>query len=286
MSDKKIYLDSVLAYREDALANWEYSNPVLEKGEVSIVRDGNDGNWLKIGDGVTAWNDLPYKKGPQGEQGIQGKQGERGSPGKDGQDYILTIDDKEEIAKMAKGNVDQTYNPESENAQSGKAVAEALADFSGGSSGTWETVADITIPEGFSSYNYTITETTYPDMTRITDFYIEISVPRQSEGVIAGALQVQAKANTMTNSYTNIARFETWNHANYDLKGCLFSKFFGDKRHNQYYGLGANATQSLANNSLLGGLNVGYFKELNFALSDTTKTLPSGMKIKIVGCKV
>lgn len=191
----------------------------------------------------------------------------KGDPGENGKDAIT----------------DQTYNPESENAQSGKAVAEALSTIGG--NGTWETIADITIPEGFSSYNYTITEATYPDITRIADFYIEISVPNQSEGVISGVLQVQAKS-VISTVYTNIARFDTWNHANYIMKGALFSKLFGDKRHNQYYGLGANATQSLENNSLLNGLNVGYFKELNFALSDTTKTLPVGTTIKIVGCKV
>lgn len=177
--------------------------------------------------------------------------------GDKGDSYNLTEADKEEIAGMVDSN----------------------------NSGTWETIADITIPEGFSSYNYTITPATYPDMTRITDFYIEISVPKQSEGVISGALQVQAKSVVST-YYTNIARFETWNHASYDMKGALFSKLFGDKRHNQYYGLSANATMSISNNSLLGGLNIGYFKELNIALSDTTKTLPVGTTIRIVGCKV
>lgn len=45
-----------------------------------------------------------------------------------GQDYVLTEEDKAEIATMVKPIVDQTYNPESENAQSGKAVAEAVSD--------------------------------------------------------------------------------------------------------------------------------------------------------------
>lgn len=181
---------------------------------------------------------------------------------------------------------DQTYNPESENAQSGKAVAQAIANVSGGGSGIWETIAKITIPDGFSSYNYTITAATYADIARITDFYIEMVVPKQTEGVISGVLQVQIKENIMTNAYTNIARFDTWNHASYDLKGFLFSRLFGGKRHNQYYGFGANATQSLDNKSLLNALNAGHFKEMNFALSDTTKILPAGMTIKIVGCKV
>ena len=42
-------------------------------------------------------------------------------------------------------DIDQTYNPESENAQSGKAVAEALAGNEGnGSAETWEVISDTT----------------------------------------------------------------------------------------------------------------------------------------------
>ena len=57
--------------------------------------DGQDGAPGKDGE-----------QGPQGEQGIQGIQGEQGpqgEPGKDGangQDYILTEDDKQDIANL------------------------------------------------------------------------------------------------------------------------------------------------------------------------------------------
>jgi hypothetical protein len=84
MADK-IYLNGVIAYRQDTLENWTAINPVLERGEPSIVRDGEDGEWLKIGDGETPWNELPYKKGPRGDAGA---------------DYVLTPADKEEIAGM------------------------------------------------------------------------------------------------------------------------------------------------------------------------------------------
>ena len=114
MADK-IFLKGTFAYREDTLENWQAENPILEKGEPSIVRDGTDGEWLKIGDGVTAWNDLPYKKGPRGETGPQGAQGQKGDKG-----------DKGEKGDSADIVIDQTYSPTSENAQSGKAVAEAI----------------------------------------------------------------------------------------------------------------------------------------------------------------
>ncbi len=57
----KIYLNGRIAYREDTLSDWEAENPVLERGEPAIIRDGIGGRWLKIGDGETAFKDLPYK---------------------------------------------------------------------------------------------------------------------------------------------------------------------------------------------------------------------------------
>ena len=62
MADK-IFLNSHFAFRSDTLENWQRENPVLENGEPSIVSDGNENEWLKIGDGVTTWNDLPLKTG-------------------------------------------------------------------------------------------------------------------------------------------------------------------------------------------------------------------------------
>ena len=89
----KIYIDGTIAYRQDTLENWQTKNPVLEAGEPAIVSDAADGNWLKIGDGQTPWNDLPYKKFTDAGNTVK---------------------------------ADQSYNPKSENAQSGIAVEQAL----------------------------------------------------------------------------------------------------------------------------------------------------------------
>ncbi|CAB5221489.1 hypothetical protein UFOVP245_168 [uncultured Caudovirales phage] len=43
--------------RRDTAANWETSNPVLSQGEQGLALDHSR---IKIGDGVTAWKDLPY----------------------------------------------------------------------------------------------------------------------------------------------------------------------------------------------------------------------------------
>ena len=44
--------------RNDTAARWAEVNPILAMGELGIETDGSKG--LKVGDGVTPWNDLPY----------------------------------------------------------------------------------------------------------------------------------------------------------------------------------------------------------------------------------
>ena len=43
--------------RRGRASEWSLENPVLSQGEPGFVTDKNE---MKIGDGVTAWNDLPY----------------------------------------------------------------------------------------------------------------------------------------------------------------------------------------------------------------------------------
>ena len=50
--------------RRDTAFNWEASNPSLRQGELGIVLNAQDGTGgggrMKVGDGFTSWNDLPY----------------------------------------------------------------------------------------------------------------------------------------------------------------------------------------------------------------------------------
>lgn len=46
--------------RRGKKAFWESENPILHEGEPGYERDTRK---LKIGDGVTPWNDLPYAAG-------------------------------------------------------------------------------------------------------------------------------------------------------------------------------------------------------------------------------
>ena len=50
-------LNTRIQLRNDLKATWEQKNPVLLVGEVGIELDTNK---IKIGDGITAWSDLPY----------------------------------------------------------------------------------------------------------------------------------------------------------------------------------------------------------------------------------
>lgn len=56
----KIYSKARFGIRADSLENWRTQNPILVKGEPSLVLNPTDGNFLKFGDGETAWNNLPF----------------------------------------------------------------------------------------------------------------------------------------------------------------------------------------------------------------------------------
>ena len=82
----KIYLEEFhFQARRDTAANWNTNNPVLCDGEFGIVTDSDNENWLKVGDGVTPWKQLPFKKGPTGAKGDKGDKGDTGATGAKGE---------------------------------------------------------------------------------------------------------------------------------------------------------------------------------------------------------
>ena len=46
--------------RNDTVENWASNNPILAKGEIGAETETYK---IKVGDGSTAWNDLPYLNG-------------------------------------------------------------------------------------------------------------------------------------------------------------------------------------------------------------------------------
>lgn len=99
--------------------------------------------------------------------------------GDKGDAYILTEADKEEISNMAKPDIDQTYSPESENAQSGKAVAEAVS--SKADKEEWELIDNITLEEDVL---YSVTKNMYTnEPLNLKKFKVLVVLPQVSERV-------------------------------------------------------------------------------------------------------
>lgn len=53
-------LNTTFKLKRGTAARWAEVNPILAQGEPGFVYDANR---LKVGDGVTPWNDLPYIDG-------------------------------------------------------------------------------------------------------------------------------------------------------------------------------------------------------------------------------
>jgi hypothetical protein len=83
----KIYGRARHMFRNDSMVEWQRVNPILKRGEPGVVTGRYKvGDMLedptqkfKIGDGIHAWNDLPWWEGPEGIQGITGPTGPTGS---------------------------------------------------------------------------------------------------------------------------------------------------------------------------------------------------------------
>lgn len=82
--------------RRDTAANWESVNPVLREAEIGVDLTGNeDGPQIRVGDGITAWNDLipiAAGAGAEGPQGPAGPAGADGEPGADGEEVEIRVD--------------------------------------------------------------------------------------------------------------------------------------------------------------------------------------------------
>jgi hypothetical protein len=86
-------------------ADWVYNNPTLAAGEFGYETDTRK---LKIGDGVTPWNSLPFfaGSGGVGPPGPTGPAGPTGPPGPSGgmtlaATFSLTYDDSPELSSVS-----------------------------------------------------------------------------------------------------------------------------------------------------------------------------------------
>lgn len=174
--------------------------------------------------------------------------------------------------------IDQTYSPESENAQSGKAVAQAVANFGGGE--TFVTIANITLEEAVNTI--TIDENAFPDIAKVKDFYIDFEIAKP-ETVQNGNLYIkvdeQSKSNTLT-----LAVISSWNNAKYVLGGTFYSKCFDDyMRFNAAQAsLSANAVTSYNLTTTLAQTSKS-LKSIIIQCANTDSLIPVGSKIIIKG---
>lgn len=59
--------DTIISVRKGTMSKWSSVNPILANGEIGFVYDNNK---IKIGDGVTSWNSLPYIDGATGIEAV------------------------------------------------------------------------------------------------------------------------------------------------------------------------------------------------------------------------
>jgi len=89
--------------RRDTAANWTAANPVLAQAEIGIELDGLGTPLVlqKIGNGVAAWNDLPYQESGGGVETVSGD----GVDNTDPDNPVLSFPNPSDIGL---GNVDNT----------------------------------------------------------------------------------------------------------------------------------------------------------------------------------
>ncbi len=112
-------VNAIFCFNDDTRENWEKENPILKEGEPSIVKDAVDWRWLKVGDGVTPWNELPYQEFPEGKAGIH-------------YGTEMPTDDNHPIWINPLGagiEIEHEFNEKSNNPVSSKAVAAAIKEM-------------------------------------------------------------------------------------------------------------------------------------------------------------
>ena len=59
-------IKAIVRVRRGSYASWQQANPILVDGQMGLINSGHDKGKIKIGDGVTRWNDLEYSIGNDG----------------------------------------------------------------------------------------------------------------------------------------------------------------------------------------------------------------------------
>lgn len=202
----------LIRFRRDTTANWEAINPILGNAEPGFDTDLRK---TKMGDGITAWDNLTFQEDAGGGGGGGVSLGEtsttayRGDRGKTAYDHSQVAHDKTLVGLANVDNTSDANKPVS-TAQStaiATAKSEAISDVRGGVAGAGDTLAKLyTLIQTLDSI---VTGTT-PDGDSVTDTIQEILAifSTYPEGVdiataLSGKINTSAIVNTLTETSAN-----------------------------------------------------------------------------------
>ncbi len=171
---------------------------------------------------------------------------------------------------------EQTYNPTSSNAQSGKAVAQAIANVSGG--GTWKKTADITTTEEVNGIFATAEE--FSDISNCKEFIVRVVFPQTAMALTLGAMRIVInngmyvfRANSVTTNTSGLA--ETQCHT---VIADKLIHTVGTENSRSHSAMVGNA-MILVNDIIFEDT----LQEISAVLNDNTKRFPVGTRFEIYG---
>ncbi|MBO5928868.1 MAG: hypothetical protein J6Q42_02495 [Clostridia bacterium] len=194
---------------------------------------------------------------------IAALRGEKGDKGDKGEDGILPV-------------VDQTYQPESENPQSGKAVAQAIASIPAG--GTWEKIVNITTTEEVNGIFATAEE--FPDIAKCKEFIVRVLFPKTATALTLGAMRIVInnshyifRANNVTTGTVGLSETRCYTVLADGLIHTVGTE--NNRAHNAMVGNALIFVDDLSFSNAL--------QEVLAALNDNTKLFPIGTRFEIYG---
>lgn len=182
------------------------------------------------------------------------------------------LSEKADISQLnTKADKEDTYTKEE---------VDTLIGESGGMSSNdiFTTIANITVEEAVNAI--TIDETSFPDITKVKDFYIAFSIAKP-ETVQSGNLLIKSKTKYAV-PYLGVIK--TWNHTSYVMTGNFYSKWFdnGFRFNSCAETLGANNTIGINLTTTIAQINEP-LQAITIQCDTATSLIPAGSKITIRG---
>lgn len=183
-------------------------------------------------------------------------------------DEILKMVDLR-IAEINPAQVDQTYNPESENAQSGKAVAGAV--------GTWEKIVDITTSEEVNSIVAAVEE--FPKIAKCKEFVVRVIFPIVEADISLGTsyIYINKGACYQTTATKILSQFIAEIRASVSIIDGLIQSFTTSQPSGQA-SVKTGAYMIIGPRFVTEDIN-----EIKYVLSNSEAVLPTGVQFIVYG---